>query len=169
MPIILDKFALYKRTMRDKRFVAERQGGPLSLEQHHQLIKWACQCVENVWSLLGEDKDERIETALRTAKEWAEGTASVGDARKASVDVIAFANESTDQIAVAVARAAGHAVATAHMADHSLEAAMYSLKAVKNAGKSIDLERRWQNNLLPEEVRAIVLSARRAKESHFKL
>jgi len=79
------------------------------------------------------------------AKEWEKGNASVDDARNASLDAIAVANESSNPTSIAVARSVGHAVATAHMADHSLGAALYALKAVKNAGKSIDAERRWQN------------------------
>lgn len=158
-----------QKTMRDKRFVAEHKGGPLGMEQHRQLVKWACDCVEHVMPLLGEIKEERLDNALLTAKAWINESASVGDARAASLNAIAFANESEDQVAVAIARAAGHAAATAHMADHSLEAAMYSLKAVKNADKSTDTERKWQNDKIPTEIRALVFSARRVKESHFKL
>jgi hypothetical protein len=70
---------------------------------------------------------------------------------------------------IAVARAVGHAVATAHMADHSLGAALYALKAVKNAGKSIDAERKWQNEQLPSEIMEIVLTARSKKEQDLKI
>lgn len=62
-----------------------------------------------------------------------------------------------------MARSVGHAVATAHMADHSLGAAWYALKAVKNAGKSIDAERKWQYEQLPSEIKKLVLTARKAK------
>jgi hypothetical protein len=92
----------------------------------------------------------------------------VGDARNASLIAITVANESANPIAVAVARAVGHAVATAHMADHSLGAALYALKAVKNAGKSVDAERKWQNERLPTEIAELVLTARSKKERAFK-
>ena len=154
--------------MRDIRFVAEHRGGPLKKEQHYQLIKWACDCAENVLPLFGEEIDERLINALWIAKEWAKGNASVGDARKASLGAIAVANESSNPIAVAVARAVGHAVATAHMADHSLGAAVYALKAVKHAGKSIAEERKWQNEQLPPEIMELVLTARIKKEQGFK-
>jgi len=49
------------------------------------------------------------------------------------------------------------------MADHSLGAALYALKAVKNSGKSVDVERKWQNEQLPSEIRELVLTAREAK------
>ncbi len=150
--------------MRDKRFIAEHRGGPLKKEQHYQLITWACDCAENVLHLFGEITDERLKNALNVAKEWKQGNASVGDARKASSGAIAVANESSNQTTIAVARSVGHAVATAHMADHSLGAALYALKAVKNAGKSIDAERRWQDEQLPSEIKDLILTARKSRK-----
>jgi hypothetical protein len=155
--------------MRDKRFIAEHRGGPLKKEQHIQLINWACDCAENVLPLISEKSDERLTNALSIAKEWAIGKATVGDARKASLKAIALANESSNPIVIAVARAVGHTVATAHMADHSLGAALYALKAVKNAGKSVDEERKWQNEQLPSEIMDLVLTTRINKEKVFKL
>ncbi len=150
--------------MRDKRFIAEHSGGPLKKEQHHQLITWACGCAEHVLHLFGENTDERLKNALHVAKEWKHGNASVGDARKASIDAHAVARESSNPTAIAVARSVGHAVATAHMADHSLGAAWYALKAVKIAGKSIDEERKWQDEQLPSEVKELVLTARKSRK-----
>ena len=83
---------------------------------------------------------------------------------KASIGCHAVARESTDLISIAVARSIGQAVATAHMADHSLGAAIYALKAVKFANKSIDAERKWQNEQLPSEIRELVLTARTEKD-----
>jgi hypothetical protein len=142
--------------MRDKRFVAVHRGGPLRKEQHYQLIQWACDCSEHVLPLFGENIDERLKNALHVANEWKQGNVSVGDARKASVGAHAVARESSDPTTIAVARSVGHAVATAHMADHSLGAAWYALKAVKNAGKSIDAERKWQDKQLPSEIKELV-------------
>lgn len=96
------------------------------------------------------------------AELWRQGNASVGDARKASLGAITVANESSNPTTILVARSIGHAVATAHMADHSLGAAWYALKATKNAGKSPDAERKWQNEKLPPEIKDLVLSARKA-------
>ena len=146
--------------MRDKRFVAKHRGGSLSIEQHYQLMQWAYDCSRHVLHLFGKGIDQRLENALRVAKAWQKGKASVGDARKASLAAIAVANETSDKTSIAVARAIGHAVATAHMADHSLGSAWYALKAVKSAGGSIDEERRWQNEQLPSEVRDLVLTTR---------
>ena len=150
--------------MRDKRFVAEHRGGPLKKEQHYQLMQWACDCSEHVLHLSGEKIDERLKKALHVAKEWKQGNASVGDARKASVDAHAVARKSSNPTAIAVARSVGHAVATAHMADHSLGASWYALKAVKNAGRSVDTERKWQDEQLPLEIKELVLTARKAKK-----
>jgi hypothetical protein len=155
--------------MRDKRFVMEHRGGSLKKEHHILLINWACDCAENVLPLISEKSDEQLTNALSVAKDWAIGKATVADARKASLKAIALANESLNPVLIAVARAVGHAVATAHMADHSLGAALYALTAIKNAGKSVDEERKWQNKVLPSEIMDIVLTARNNKEKVFKL
>jgi hypothetical protein len=88
--------------MRDKRFVAEHRGGPLGKEQHYQLIEWACDCAQHVLHLFGERIDVRLQNALDVAKQWKQGNASVGDARKASVGAIRVANESSNTTAIAV-------------------------------------------------------------------
>jgi hypothetical protein len=153
-----------KAKMRDKRFIAEHRGGALKKEQHYQLIQWACDCTEHVLPFFGENIDERLTNALHVAKEWKQRNASVGDARKASVGAHAVARESSNQTAIAVARAVGHAVATAHMADHSLGAVWYALKAVKHARRSIEAERKWQDEQLPSEIKELVLTARRSRK-----
>ena len=149
--------------MRDKRFIAEHRSGFLKKKQHCQLINWACECAEHVLPLFREKIDERLIHALIGGRAWVQGNASVGDGRKASVAAHALARESQDPVVIALARAVGHAVATAHMADHSLGAALYALKAVKSAGKSVDVERKWQDEQLPDEIKKLVLSARDAE------
>jgi len=146
--------------MRDKRFVANHRGGPLTKDQHRQLIIWACKCVENVLPLIETKVDERLTNAIKIAKEWTKDNASVGSARNASFDAIAVANELTNPVEIIIARSVGHAVATAHMADHSLRAAEYALKAIKLANKSIDVERKFQDNHLSFDINELVLSAR---------
>jgi hypothetical protein len=164
-----DNAKTYKIEMRDKKFIAEHRGGLLKKEQHRQLIIWACNCVEHVLPLTGEKLDNRLSDALFTAKEWAIGKASTGDAMKASLKAHTVARESSNPVSIAVARAIGHVVATAHMADHSLGGALYASKAVKYAGKSLEAEKKWQNKQLPPEIREIVLTTRREKEKHFKI
>jgi hypothetical protein len=150
--------------MRDTRFIAEHRGGPLKKEQHYQLISWACDCAEHVLYLFGEKTDERLIHALRVARAWTQGNASVGDAMKASAAAHAVARASSNPPAHAVARSVGQAVATAHMADHSLGAAWYALKAVKSAGQSPDAERRWQDDHLLSEIKDLVLTARKSRK-----
>ena len=150
--------------MRDKRFIAEHRGGPLTKEQHYQLITWACDCAEHVLPLFGEPIDDRLKNALLIAREWARGNASTGDAMKGSLSAHAVARESSDPTAIAVARSVGQAVATAHMADHALGAAWYALKVVKYAGISVDAERRWQDEQLPPEITDLVLTARKSRK-----
>lgn len=149
---------------RDKRFVAEHRGGALLKDHHRQLILWSCVCVEHVFPLLAGKVNERMLNALAVARSWAKGNVTVGEARKASVDMLALARELTVPSEVAIVRAAGHAVATAHMAGHSLGGALYALKAIKHSGLSIIAERKWQNEQLPPEIEELILSSREKKE-----
>ncbi|MBK7133663.1 MAG: hypothetical protein IPH69_12830 [Bacteroidales bacterium] len=155
--------------MRDNRFIAKHRGGLLTKKNHQQLMLWACACIEHVLPLFGGTLDERLTYAIMIAKDWAKGNTTVGDAMKASVGAHAVARELTNPTSIAVARAVGQAVATAHMADHSLGAAFYALKAIKNAGKSIESEREWQNEQLPPEIKEIVLNARTMTTGKFQL
>ena len=150
--------------MRDKRFVAVHRGGPLTKERHQQLIRWAKECSEHVLSLIDKDIDHRLIYALNIATEWEKEKTTVAEARKASLGAIAVANETSNEIVTAVARSIGHTVATAHMADHSIGAAEYALKAVKLSGKSIQIERKWQNEKLPPEISELILTAREKKK-----
>jgi len=147
--------------MRDRRFVAEHRGGPLKKDQHYQCMEWACDCAEHVMPLLANSIDKRLTNALMVAKNWTLGKASVGEAMKASQAAHAAARDSEDLTAIFVARSIGQAVATAHMADHSLGAAWYGLKAVKNAGLSVESERKWQDSRLAPEIKELVISARK--------
>lgn len=154
--------------MRDRRFVAEHRGGSLTKDHHHQLIRWARGCSGHVLTLVKGTIDPRLIYALHIAQQWEQEEATVGEARKASVNAHAVARECEDPILKAVARSVGHAVATAHMADHSIGAALYGLQAIKHAGKSINSERKWQTEQLPAEIRELVITAIREKEKHFR-
>jgi RNA-splicing ligase RtcB len=158
--------------MRDKRFVAVHRGGPFTKTNHHKLIRWARECSEHVLSLAAEPIDPRLIYALKVAKEWEYEKVTTGEAVKASLGAHAAARESSDPVAIAVARSVGQAVATAHMADHSMGAALYALKAVSLAGKSVDKEREWQNKhllQLPMEIVELILATLGKKEEHFKM
>ena len=150
--------------MRDKQFVAVHRGGPLTKERHHQLVRWARECSEHVLTLIDQDIDHRLIYALNVAKKWEQEKVTVGEARKASLGAIAVANEISNPIVIAIARSIGHTVATAHMADHSIGAAEYALKAVKLSGKSIEIERKWQDEKLTTEISELILTAREKKK-----
>ncbi|MBD2699901.1 hypothetical protein IC229_04595 [Spirosoma sp. BT702] len=145
--------------MRDKRFVAIHRGGSLTKDNHRQLMHWARKCSEHVLPLLELPIDDRLLYALQIAKEWEEGQVNVGKAMKASLGAHAVARELSNPASIAIARAIGQTVATAHMADHSLGGALYGLKAVQQAGNSIEKERQWQTSQLqklPSEIVELV-------------
>ena len=155
--------------MRDKGFVAVHRGGPLTKNNHRKLLRWARACSEHVLPLFKGEVDPRLVQALQVAEAWENGKVKTGVAMKASLDAHAVARESPDPTSTAVARSVGQAVATAHMADHSLGAALYALKAVKHAGKSIEAEREWQVEQLgqlPPEIVDLVITTLKKKENH---
>lgn len=154
--------------MRDNLFIALHRGGSLSKENHRLLMKWAQDCARHVLPLLGKQINEGLSNALIIARKWETGKATVGDARNASLDAIAVANEFSNPVDIAIARSVGHAVATAHMADHSLRASEYALKAIKISGRSVDAERNWQEKHIPPEIKELVLSARKNNSKFMK-
>jgi hypothetical protein len=152
--------------MRDRRFVAVHCGGLLSIEHHRQLASWAADCAEHVLPIFtSRCPDDRPRRAVEAARAWAKGRVSVGEARKAALEAHSAARAAVDDAAISVARATGHAVATAHMADHSLGAAEYALKAGQATDIASATERIWQDEHLPEDIRELVLSARREREA----
>lgn len=153
--------------MRDKRFIAAHRGGPLVLEQHQLLAIWAADCAEHVLQSFEKDSfDDRPRVAIQTARTWAKGETSVGEAQKAASAAHAAAREAKNLAAIAAARSAGQAAATAHFADHSLVAANYALKAVEAALESTQDESEWQLACLPVQIRDLVISgmARRRRQ-----
>ena len=154
--------------MRDKRFIAQHREGTLTKEHHFQMLLWSCLCAEHSFTLIADKIDLILINALTIGRNWTQGLSSVGDARKASVECHSLARELSNPVDIAIARACGHAVATAHMADHSLGGAIYSLKAFKFTGQSIEIEREWQNDQLPLEISEFILFTRTQKEQVFK-
>jgi hypothetical protein len=151
---------------RDPRFVRIHRGGLLDEARHRLLAGWAADCAEHVLALFTDKypEDERPRRAIETARAWARGEATVGEAREAALAAHAAARSVSDVVASEVARAAGHAVATAHMADHELGAAMYAIKAVRLAAPPSEAliageyECQWQREQLPDAIRELVLS-----------
>ena len=148
--------------MRDERYKAVHRGGSLNLEHHRLLTTWAAACAEHVLRLFTEPypEDNRPIKALETARAWARGETTVGEARSAALEAHAAARDAGGAARL-VARASGHAVATAHMADHAPKAASYAAKAVEavNEGRNGAAEERaWQKEQLPKDIRELVLA-----------
>lgn len=158
--------------MRNKQFVAEHRGGHLASDDHRGLINWAIACAEHALLLVpNQSVDNRLIHALDIAKEWGKGNVKTGSAMKAAWEAHASARDTANPILKSIARSIGQAVSTAHMADHSVGAALYALKAVRQAGKSIDDERAWQDEKakkLPQKIINLIKEARNEKQQGFK-
>jgi len=149
----------YNLEMRDRRFVAEHRGGPLTKQQHTELLQWASTCVKHVLLHIGEHSDSSLKKILDVGEAWKNGQASVCDARNAALAAIAIAKGLEDPAKIFAPRAVGYVVAVAHMADHSLRAADYALKALGTEDERVS-ERQWQNEQLPISIKSLVLMAR---------
>jgi hypothetical protein len=109
-----------------------------------------------------------LKDALFIAREWEKGNVPTSAALKASVNAHRVAREASDPTSIAIARSVGQALASAHMADHSVGAALYALKAVKSAGKSVEAERKWQIEHLPSSFTELILTTLKNKEKGIK-
>ena len=87
---------------------------------------------------------------------------------KASLSAHGVAQEATDPVRIAVARAVGQGVATAHMADHAMGAALYGQRAVNASGGDAEAERQWQIAQLPGELRELIMTELALKAKHFR-
>jgi hypothetical protein len=159
------KVTRYKGS-RDIRFVTVRRGGLLDDAHHRLLARWAADCAEHVLPLFTAKypHDDRPRHAIETARAWAEGKATVLEARQAAYAAHAAARDAKENTARFVARAAGHAVATVHMADHELGAAAFAIRAVCSTVPQDKVEQtrkneiQWQHEHLPKAIRELVLS-----------
>ena len=113
--------------------------------------------------------DERLVLALEASRRWQRGEVKPGEPMRASVAAHAAARDYGAPLSVAVARAVGQAAGTAHFAEHSIGAALYALKAVKIAGRSVDGEREWQDRRIPGDLIEAVRECRSAKAKAFGL
>ena len=112
--------------------------------------------------------DPRPRAAIKMARSWGRGKATVGEAQRAAVAAHAAARRTKNKAAIAAARAAGHAVATAHMADHCFGPCIYGVKAVAANGGSAEVERKWQLTQVPRGIKRLVQSGLRRRLSKLK-
>lgn len=148
---------------RDPRLVTIRRGGTLTDEHHVLLARWALACAEHVLPLFArESDDDRPAEALRIGHAWTRGEATMRDAHNAAFRANAAGRGLPDPARFA-ALSAGQAVAVAHVAAHDLGAAAYAIRAAAAAAPEPERESarvaelRWQRDLLPSEVRELVL------------
>jgi hypothetical protein len=149
-------------SVRDLRLVTIRRGGLLS-DTHHQLLAlWAAQSAEHVLHLFEAEQpsDTRPRDAIDAARAWAGGELTMRDARARGGHAMGAARPLRGAARFA-AYAASQAACVGHLPEHDLGAAAYAIKAVAtadpsniNAGR---LERDWQRDRLPEQIRALVL------------
>lgn len=118
------------------------------------LAKWSVILAKHILDFAQYDysSDEIILAGFAVNEAWQNGSASVGDVRKAAFKVHELAKKSEDKLIKAALRVAGHAVATAHMKDHAIVASDYAIKAVNikfpEDNFSVKQERKWQINTL---------------------
>ena len=148
--------------VRDLRLVTIRRGGTLTDSDHHLLALWAASCAEHVLDLFESVRpsDPRPREAIEHARAWVRGEVKMTQARAAGGHAMGAARDLRGAARHA-AYAAGQAGAVAHVAAHELGAAAYAIKAAQDAypgnAEAGRIEREWQRQQLPGQVRDLVL------------
>lgn len=148
--------------VRDPRLVTIRRGGSLTDADHQLLALWAADCAEHVLHHFeqAQPTDTRPRAAIDAARAWARGDLKMMEARALGGHAMGAARP-LEGAARFAAYAAGQAACVGHVAEHDLGAAAYAIKAVQAAAPGDPdarlLERDWQRDRLPEQVRALVL------------
>lgn len=148
--------------VRDPHLITIRRGGLLSDEGHRLLATWAAHCAEHVLHLfeIEESVDTRPRQAIDAARSWARGETAMWDARALGGHAMCAARPLRGASRFA-AYAAGQAACVAHVPEHDLGAAAYAIKAVREAKPGHHdagrLERDWQRDQLPKDIRELVL------------
>jgi hypothetical protein len=149
-------------SVRDPRLVTIRRGGSLTDADHQHLALWAAECAEHVLRLFESEQpsDARPREAIAAARAWARGELPMMEARARGGHAMGAARPLRGAARFA-AYAAGQAACVGHVAEHDLGAAAYAIKAAQAAQPGAEaarrVERDWQREQLPEEVRALVL------------
>jgi hypothetical protein len=151
-------------SVRDQRLVTIRRGGTLTdADAHHQLLAlWAAACAEHVLHLFEQEvsEDPRPRQAIEAARAWADGRMNMMQARALGGQAMAAARPLRGAARLA-AYAAGQAACVGHVPEHDLGAAAYAIKAAQDAdpgnAEAGRIERKWQRQQLPGQVRDLVL------------
>jgi len=156
----------------DPRLVTIRRGGLLTDSDHHLLALWAATCAEHVLPLFEEAApgDPRPRRAIAHIRGWVHGEVAMMESRAAGGHAMGAARPLTGAPRFA-AYAAGQAGAVAHVAAHDLGAAAYAIKAVRasvpptESAEAGSVECAWQRDLLPEQIRDLVLDDQRVRNA----
>ena len=156
--------------VRDPRFITVRRGGSLEDADHRLLALWAADCAEHVLHHFEHVRagDDRPRRAIDLGRAWARGAVTWWEARTAAGHANAAARE-LQGAARHAAYAAGQAAAVGHVAAHELGAAAYAVRAARAAATDGEgdaagrLECRWQRDLLPGQIRELVLDDQRLR------
>lgn len=147
----------------DRRLVTVRRGGSLTDTDHRLLALWAALCAEHVLHLFEDEEpsDTRPRHAIEATRAWARGDMTMMNARACGGHAMGVARPLRGAARYA-AYAAGQAACVGHVPAHDLGAAAYAIKAAQaahlgdpSAGR---VERDWQRDQLPEQIRALVLA-----------
>ena len=155
---------------RDRRFITIRRGGTLTDSDHQLLALWAASCAEHVLDLFesARPRDRRPRRAIAQVRAWVRREVTMTQARNSAGHANAAARDLSGAARHA-AYAAGQAAAVAHVAAHELGAAAYAIKAARAAAPQGNsdiagrLERRWQQDQLPDAIRELVLDDERLR------
>jgi hypothetical protein len=148
--------------VRDPRLITIRRGGSLTDADHRLLALWAASCAEHVLHLFEDERpsDPRPRQAIEAARAWASGEMKMMNARACGGHAMGAARPMRGAARYA-AYAAGQAACVAHVSEHDLGAAAYAIRAAQAAQPSnADVgraERDWQRNLLPDQIRTLVV------------
>lgn len=156
--------------VRDPRLVTIRRGGSLTDEHHRLLTMWAAECAEHVLELFESEApgDLRPRAAIVAARAWVRGQVKMMQSRTAGGHAMGAARRLQGPARFA-AYAAGQAACVPHVPEHDLGAAAYAIKAARTAappaaaGVAGELERQWQRDQLPDEIRELVLEDQRRR------
>lgn len=159
--------------IRDKRFITIRRGGTLTDSDHHLLALWAAACAEHVLPLFETvcPNDFRPQRAVEAARAWVNGEITMAMSKVAAGVSQDAAREvkPISEAARMAALSAGQAAVVAHVAAHELGAAAYAIRAVMEAvskDKREEARHRevlWQQEQLPDRIRALVLDDQRLR------
>jgi hypothetical protein len=156
---------------RDPRLTTIRRGGTLSDAHHRMLALWAADCAERVLRHFTElcPHDGRPAEAIRLARAWARGAATLVEAKVGAYHANAAARDLSGAARFA-AYSAGQAAVVAHVAAHYLGAAAYAIRAAMEAGPASEREairlreRAWQLGRVPAELLELVLDDQRRRD-----